>query len=115
MKNQTRRVLTRTCATSLGIIMALASPLSMLPSVQAANNKYELIDNMQDASILHCWNWSYETIEENLESIAKCGYSAIQTSPATQPKDYTLKAKWEWRLDIQVKPVPEIGGNYISQ
>ena len=91
MKNQTRRVLTRTCATSLGIVMALASPLSMLPSVQAANTKYELIDNMQDASILHCWNWSYETIEKNLELIARCGYSAIQTSPATQPKDYTYE------------------------
>lgn len=91
MKNQTRRVLTRTCATSLGIVMALVSPLSMLPSVQAANTKYELIDNMQDASILHCWNWSYETIEKNLELIARCGYSAIQTSPATQPKDYTYE------------------------
>lgn len=93
MKNQTRRVLRRTCVASLGIVTALASPLSMLQNVQAANTKYELIDNMQDASILHCWNWSYETIEENLELIAQCGYSAIQTSPATQPKDYTYEGE----------------------
>lgn len=50
---------------------------------------YELLDEMQDASILHCWNWSYKTIEDNLELIAQCGYSAVQTSPAQQPKDYT--------------------------
>lgn len=52
---------------------------------------YELVDNIQDASILHCWNWSYKTIENNLQLIAECGYSAVQTSPATQPKDYTYE------------------------
>lgn len=82
MKNRTRRILTRTCATVLGAVMALASPLSALPNVQAAEsqNNYGLINNMQDASILHCWNWSYNTIRENLPLIAQSGYSAVQTS-----------------------------------
>ncbi|MGN0351722.1 MAG: starch-binding protein [Roseburia sp.] len=51
--------------------------------------KYELLDDVQDSAILHCWNWSYQTIEDNMELIAECGYSALQTSPCTQPKDYT--------------------------
>lgn len=55
--------------------------------VNSAGN-YELQDSVQGANILHCWNWSYSTIEEHMELIAQCGYTAIQTSPATQPKDY---------------------------
>ena len=57
-------------------------------SKQIDASDYELMDNVQGASILHCWNWSYKTIEEHMELIAQCGYTAIQTSPAQQPKDY---------------------------
>lgn len=56
-----------------------------------AGGNYELMSNVQGSSILHCWNWSYKTIEEHMELIAECGYSAIQTSPAQQPKDYTYE------------------------
>lgn len=74
--------------TSIPFIM---SPGSAEGSTVNGNEyvNYGLLDEMQDASILHCWNWSYKTIEENLELIAQCGYSAVQTSPAQQPKDYT--------------------------
>ena len=54
-------------------------------------NTYGLMDEIQGSSILHCWNWSYKTIEENMEIIAECGYTAVQTSPAQQPKDYTYQ------------------------
>lgn len=106
MKNRTRRVLTRTCASILGAVMALTSPLGELPSVKAAGSQtnYELIDNMQDASILHCWNWSYDTIRENLKLIAESGYSAVQTSPATQPKDYTYKGVVDTAVGYPGKP-----------
>lgn len=106
MKNRTRRILTRTCATVLGAVMALASPLSALPNVQAAEsqNNYGLINNMQDASILHCWNWSYNTIRENLPLIAQSGYSAVQTSPATQPKDYAYKGVVDTKVGYPGKP-----------
>ncbi|MBQ3601362.1 MAG: leucine-rich repeat protein [Lachnospiraceae bacterium] len=56
-----------------------------------AGGNYELMNQVQGSSILHCWNWSYKTIEEHMELIAQCGYTAIQTSPATQPKDYTYE------------------------
>ena len=91
MKNQTKRILSRVCAGILGVFTIVSSPFGAAEPVKAAANGYELVDNVQDASILHCWNWSYQTIEENLELIAQCGYSAVQTSPATQPKDYTYE------------------------
>ena len=73
--------------------------------VMAATTNYELVDNVQDAAILHCWNWSYQTIMDNLQLIAECGYSAIQTSPATQPKDYM----WEGVVGTDVG-TPGAGG-----
>lgn len=33
-------------------------------------------------AILHCWCWSFRTIEARLEKIARAGFAAIQTSPA---------------------------------
>ena len=55
------------------------------------SGNYELMNQVQGSSILHCWNWSYKTIEEHMELIAQCGYTALQTSPATQPKDYAYE------------------------
>ena len=65
-------------------------------------NKYNLAENIQDGVILHAWNWSYKTIEENLEEIADAGFSAVQTSPVQQPKSYnalatSVKQSW-WKL-----------------
>lgn len=60
-------------------------------AVATSAGDYGLMDNIQGSSILHCWNWSYKTIEENMEIIAECGYTAVQTSPAQQPKDYTYQ------------------------
>ena len=45
-------------------------------------------DNIQNGVILHCWNWSYNNIKKYLPQIAAAGYTAVQTSPVTQPKDY---------------------------
>ncbi|MDD5796768.1 MAG: alpha-amylase family glycosyl hydrolase, partial [Oscillospiraceae bacterium] len=47
-----------------------------------------LQSNVQDGVILHAFNWSYNTIKENLPAIAAAGYSTVQTSPVQQPKDY---------------------------
>ncbi|MGN0453685.1 MAG: alpha-amylase family glycosyl hydrolase [Ruminococcus sp.] len=44
--------------------------------------------NVQDGVILHAFNWSYNTIKDNLPNIAAAGYSTVQTSPVQQPKDY---------------------------
>ena len=51
--------------------------------------------------ILHAFNWSYNSIKENLPQIAAAGYSTVQTSPVTQPKNYGTSSdvanQW-WKL-----------------
>lgn len=39
---------------------------------------------VQQGTILHCWCWSFKTIEDNLDTIAQAGFTAIQTSPANE-------------------------------
>ena len=58
--------------------------LLMLVSLQtfATDNEYGLKDNIQDGVILHCFDWTYEQIKEELPNIAAAGFSAVQTSPA---------------------------------
>lgn len=69
-----------------------------LYSTGTTSGEYNLCDDVQDASILHCWNWSYNTIKANLKDIAKAGYSAIQTSPVQQSKSAAKAGAWnsEW-------------------
>lgn len=60
-----------------------------------------LQSNPQNGVILHAFNWSYNSIKENLPEIAEAGYSAVQTSPVQQPKDYgastDVAGQW-WKL-----------------
>lgn len=56
-------------------------------SVQANDNKYGLVANTKDGAILHCFAWSFKTIEESMEDIAMAGYSTIQTSPINECYD----------------------------
>lgn len=119
MRNRKKHGLLKGFAVAMGALLAVAGPVGALGDVFAGNNSnsnstkttkstadYELVDNMQDASILHCWNWSYKTIEQNLQLIAECGYSAVQTSPATQPKDYM----YDGEVGMEVG-IPGIGGS----
>lgn len=51
------------------------------PDTESSENPYGLLEDVQGSLILHCWCWNFNTIKENMEDIAKAGYSAIQTSP----------------------------------
>ena len=53
-----------------------------------------LVEDPQDGTILHAWNWSMTTIEERLEEIAIAGFSTIQISPMQPQKDYYGVASW---------------------
>ncbi len=55
---------------------------SVAESVSA--NNYGLADNIQDGTILHCFDWTYNDIKAELNNIAEAGFTAIQTSPAQQ-------------------------------
>ena len=56
------------------------------------------VDDIQDGTTLHCWNWSFADIEKNMAKIAEQGYTAIQTSPIQQAKEPTvgngMKSHW---------------------
>ncbi len=59
-------------------------------------------DKIQGSAILHCFNWSYNSIKNNLQAIKDAGYTAVQTSPVQSPKDYSAswtdqKGQW-WKL-----------------
>ena len=84
--------------------VALATSLCLALNMSAANS-YGLPENCQDGTILHCFDWSFNQIKEELPNIAKAGFTSVQTSPsqgnagnnatwyfAYQPYDFTFAA-----------------------
>ena len=58
--------------------------------------------SIQGSAVLHCFDWSYNSIKDNLQAIKDAGYTAVQTSPVLTPKDYNAswtdqKGQW-WKL-----------------
>ena len=77
---------------SAAMFTSAFSGLSLINSqestVEAAVVDNGLRSSSQEGVILHCWNWSYNNIKKYMKDIAAAGYTSIQTSPVTQPKDY---------------------------
>jgi hypothetical protein len=67
-------------------------------SAQTASADSTLRDKVGDGVMLHAFNWSYNTIKENLPAIAAAGYTTVQTSPVQQPKDYSTSGGQWWKL-----------------
>ena len=72
----------------MSLLMA-ASMLTVLMSIQpteevSAAGDYGLADNIQDGTILHCFDWKYNDIKAELPNIAEAGFTSVQTSPASQ-------------------------------
>lgn len=58
--------------------------------------------DIQGSNVLHCFDWSYNSIKANLNDIKAAGYTAVQTSPVQPPKDYSSSwtdqsGQW-WKL-----------------
>lgn len=70
-------------------------------SAQTASADSTLRDKVGDGVMLHAFNWSYNTIKENLPAISAAGYTTVQISPVQQPKDYStsgdVTGQW-WKL-----------------
>lgn len=54
--------------------LAAASPV-------CAQGSYRLPENIQDANTLHCFDWTFADISEELPRIAAAGFGAVQISP----------------------------------
>ena len=66
----------------------IGSDVGALSNVSAASTDYGLMDNIQDGTILHCFDWKYSDIEAELENIAEAGFTSIQTSPAQRNNSF---------------------------
>ena len=63
-----------------------------------------LMNDVQDGVILHCWDWSFNNIKDQMAEIAAAGYTAIQTSPIQAAKESTLgKGNDMWWIFYQPK------------
>ena len=49
-------------------------------STYASEKAATQADSIKDGVILHAWNWSFNSIKENMKEIADAGYTSIQTS-----------------------------------
>lgn len=66
-----------TSFTGLGSISGSAEAVTEPSSVD-----YGLMDTCQEGTILHCFDWKYTDIIEELPNIAAAGFTSVQTSPA---------------------------------
>ena len=82
-------------------LLISASSTALLSASADSAADYGLADKTSDGVILHAFDWSYNTIKENLPAIAQAGYTSVQTSPVQAPKDYgswlDTNGQW-WKL-----------------
>ena len=69
--------------------MVLAQVLIPMPA-QAALPVREADTDIQNGTTLHCWNWSYANIIDQLPTIAAQGFTSIQVSPIQKAKQPTM-------------------------
>ena len=62
------------------LLLSLSTPLFGQVN-HTARAEYGLAENIKDGAILHAWSWSFNTIKNNMQTIAEAGYTSIQTSP----------------------------------
>lgn len=91
-----KRIISASLAAALLLSTAVVSGASV--NAQAAEQDYGLAEHTADGVILHCYDWSFNAIRENLPEIAAAGYTTVQTSPVQQPKDYGewLNGEGQW-------------------
>ena len=81
---------------------AFTASVSAAEKTDAAVSSDSAIQSeVKDGVMLHAFNWSYNSIKENLPAIAAAGYTTVQTSPVQQAKDYgtsnDVAGQW-WKL-----------------
>lgn len=75
----------------LTLALVLVAAIGFVPSPAQATEPAASELSIQDGVTLHCWNWSFNQITENLDSIVAMGYTAIQTSPIQAAKEQTAE------------------------
>ena len=68
----------------IGTLVSCNPNSSSEPQVVEYEDK--LASTCQEGVILHAFNWSFDTIKNNLKAIKEAGYTTVQTSPVQQPR-----------------------------
>ncbi len=113
--------------------------LSWMLCSSAFSADYGLPANIQDGNILHCFDWTFTDIQNELPNIAAAGFGAIQVSPvqgncatnaewfyAYMPYDFTFRANGNGsRAQLQalctaaqnygIKIVVDVVANHVNQ
>lgn len=94
--------------------MVLAGPAAA--NAEAQNTSNELAaPSIESGTILHAWNWSFNTLKQNMKDIHDAGYTAIQTSPINQVKEGNQGNKsmsnWYW---LYQPTSYQIGNRYLG-
>ena len=92
--------------TSIFLSLSMVASVVSVGAVTAAAESETVVTyaqkTIQGSAVLHCFDWSYNSIKANLPDIAAAGYTAVQTSPVQAPKDYNSSwtdggGQW-WKL-----------------
>ena len=59
-------------------VTAFSGVGAVVMNANAAEEDYGLMDNIQDGTILHCFDWKYSDIISELDNIRKAGFTTIQ-------------------------------------
>ena len=81
------------CALSAGFTASAEESEPEAKTKIATTQDYNLGYTANDGLILQAWNWSYDSIKENLAAIAEAGFTTIQISPPTELKEATEGVK----------------------
>jgi alpha-amylase len=72
----------------------------LLGNVGHANADEYTTNSASTGTMLHAWNWSFNTLKEHMHDIHEAGYTSVQTSPINQVKVGNVGSKtldnWYW-------------------
>ena len=119
----------------LALLTAMLSPCR----VSAQENSYNLPEEIQQGNILHCFNWTFSQIIEELPAIAEAGFGSVQVSPvqgncasnaewfyAYMPYDFAFRANGNGSRDqlrqlcakaseYGIKVIVDVVANHVNQ
>ena len=84
-----KKLILRTLCLMLALVLVAGIGFTAVPA--KATEPQAAPVEIQDGVTLHCWNWSFNEIVANLDTIAALGYTAIQTSPIQAAKQATAE------------------------
>ncbi len=93
---KSRRIISLLLAVMLMFSTALVANFTVFAETTDGaepSKDYNLGYSTNDGLILQAWNWSYNEVKSNLESIAEAGFTTIQISPPTELKEPTVGVK----------------------